>query len=314
MTTLSPEFESILEKYERAKINTYKVLELIGNDYTFQKFGADVADQHYRTIVNCGTMLTFEKEFTPHGHIYHLTHSNFCRERICPMCQFRKSEKTFAEMLKVTNLLEDRGYRFLHLVLTIPNVQGGVELEKGIKTLYKGFSKFYRKKQVKGAFKGILRCLEISYNYDNDTFHPHLHCLVVVNKSYFNDTKLYLSQDKIRALWTASCGFDESKPLQVFVRAMKHGDRVGVAEVCKYCVKPLELGEHDSKRDIQNISVIMTIAHTLKGTRFLQKYGVVKTAYNELFKDNDDLLDDECTNENEKVTLFWDSSRLKYGG
>ena len=315
---VSAEFESILEKYNKAKIKTYKVLELLGTDYTFNDYGADVINKHYQQLLNCGTVLTFAKEEVNGKKIYHLTHSNFCRQRICPMCQFRKSEKTFAEMLKVVEHLDEKGYRFLHLVLTIPNARGGRELIEGIKKLYKGFSRFLRKKQIERAFKGCLRCLEISYNYDNDTFHPHLHCLIAVNKSYFNDSKTYLSYDKIKQLWADSCGLDTTQGIfyQVFVRAMKQGDRVGVAEVCKYCVKPLDLESNDSfERETQNINVLLTLSHTLKGTRFLQKYGCVKDTYNELFRNNND--DDLCEELNsegmKKHTLFWNTNTMRYG-
>ena len=87
----------------------------------------------------------------------------------------------FAEVLRVVKLLEN-DYRFLHLVLTIPNSNDGNELVQAIRLLYKGFSFFMAYKSIRGAFKGVLRCLEISYNYESDSFHPHLHCLVAVNK------------------------------------------------------------------------------------------------------------------------------------
>ena len=111
MTTVSTEFESILEKYNRAKLNTYNVLELLGSDYTFNDYGSDVQNKHYEELLNCGTVLVFHKEQTTDKSIYHLTHSNFCRKRICPMCQFRKSEKTFAEMLKAkSSFVRARGF------------------------------------------------------------------------------------------------------------------------------------------------------------------------------------------------------------
>lgn len=312
MTTICNDFDSILEKYNKAKLNTYKVLELLGSDYTFTNYGADVVDKRYNEILNCGTVLTFTEEIKDKKSIYHLTGANFCRQRICPMCQFRKSEKTFAEMLKVVEYLEERNYRFLHLVLTIPNCKNGEELINGIKLLYKSFGKFIRNKQVKRAYKGILRCLEISYNYDTDEFHPHLHCLVVVNSSYFNDTKVYLSYDKITEIWTNSVGLGLPYPLQCSIRAMKKGDRSGVAEVCKYCVKPLDLGERSLERDIQNINVLLTLGHTLKGTRFLQKYGVVKEAYNILFKcDSSEYFEEVNANEH-KTTYFWNSQTLRF--
>lgn len=314
MPTVSTEFDSILDKYNNAKLNTYKVLELLGTDYTFNDFGSQQHNENYAKLVECGTVLTFSKECKNNTPIYHLTHSNFCRQRICPMCQFRKSQKAFAEALKVTDLLETQGYRFLHLVLTIPNCKGGTDLLNAINLLYKSFNKFYAYKDIKKAFKGALRCLEVSYNYDNDTFHPHLHTLIAVNGSYFNDSKIYLSYDKLRALWSKAVNLDCE--LQISVRAMKRGDKVGVAEVCKYCMKPLELDDERSPhKDMQNLTVLLTIWHTLKGVRFVQKYGVIKEAYKTLNLDNGEELQDEFITtdiEAQRLSLFWDSKHLKY--
>lgn len=329
METLSANFNSILLKYKKHKLQSYKVAELLGTDYTFNDLGADTLDSRYKALINCGTQLEFTKNLEGGKTVYHLKGANFCRQRCCPMCQFRRSEKMFAEVLRVVKHLERR-YRFIHLVLTIPNCTDGRELVEGIKLLYKGFSNLLAYKSVNGAFKGILRCLEVSYNYDNDTFHPHLHCLVAVNKSYFNDTKAYLSYDKLRALWSQSVfkavgqlpydfDFMAGCPelLQIHIGSINEGDVGGVAEVCKYCVKPLEFENetNDNIRDMQNKRILLTLWHTLKGVRFVQKYGVIRDAFRELRIDDDNLIDEESTEINApKLRLDWDFNELNYKG
>ncbi len=321
MTTLSKEFESILEKYEYHKRNTYKVAELLGGDYVVENFGRDV----YEKLVGCGTFLRFEKQQQEGGAVYHLKGANFCRQRLCPMCQFRRSEKMFAQMLEVVKYLEGE-YRFIHLVLTVPNQKFDYELLQAIKILYKGFSLFYAYKSIRRAFKGVLRCLEVSYNYETNTFHPHLHCLVAVNKSYFHDSKVYLSYDKLRELWSKSVYKANEKlgynapflssggPLQIHVGAIKQGDYSGVAEVCKYCVKPLELDKKGSEE--QNKRLLLNLWHNLKGTRFLQKYGVIKETFSLLYgSEADEIESEEEINKNKKgLFCEWDSFELKYRG
>ena len=307
-TEFTTDFIHILDKYEKQKENTYKVLELVGSNYVFENYGSDVHNRLYGTILNCGTQLQFTKTNENGAAVYHLTGANFCRQRICPMCQFRRAEKLFIQMFNVVKHLEGQ-YRFLHLVLTIPNCDTGGELVEGIKLLYASFSKFYKYKEVKQAFKGCLRCLEISYNYENNSFHPHLHCLIAVNNSYFNDTRVYLSYDKIRQLWTKACKAD--KPLQIYIRACKVGDYEGVAEVCKYSVKPLDLTKSDN--DIQNLTIVMTLFHTLKGMRFLQKYGVIKSTFSELYGCNDDeYVDDIRNGEHRRLFFRWDGAKMGY--
>lgn len=321
MATFSTEFSSILEKYKFHKLQTYAVTEILGTDYVFNDLGADTDGKRFRALIECGTQLHFSKNWENGKTVYHLTGANFCRQRVCPMCQFRKSEKTFAQFLQVVRALE-ADFRFLHLVLTIPNARTDEELTQGVKILYKGFSKLMVYKSIRKAFKGVLRCLEISYNYDTDTFHPHLHCLVVVNRSYFNDTKSYISLDKYREMWTKSVksalkslqlegGFADSPHLlQASVRAMKPGDYSGVAEVCKYCTKPLQL---DPERSEQNRRFLLVLMTTLKGTRFLQKYGVIKETFAELFGESEE---DETEAEQPEAarTVFveWDSLSQTY--
>jgi plasmid rolling circle replication initiator protein Rep len=323
MPTVSEEFNSILNKYKKHKLDTYKVLELLGTDYTFTDYGADTEDKRYTQLLNCGTFLQFKKRNENGIDIYHLTGANFCRQRICPMCQFRKSEKMFAQVLRVVKHLE-QDYRFLHLVLTIPNASDGVELQKAITILYKGFNTFLKYKKVRGAFKGVLRCLEISYNYSSYSFHPHLHCLVVVNKSSFNDSKTYLSYDVLRELWTKAVrstiaslpfGADFAKTdelLQIYIRACKVGDYSGVAEVCKYCLKPLDLDKTED--EYSNKRMLLTLWHTLKGKRFIQKYGVVKDTFKLLNCDDEDNLLDEELKEAVEINLTWNSDYQNYRG
>jgi hypothetical protein len=98
--------------------------------------------------------------------------------------------------------------------------------------------------------------------------------------------------------------------LQIHIGALKEGDYSGVAEVSKYCVKPLELD--DEARDSQNIRLLLTLWCTLKGTRFVQKYGVIADKWRELFGDDseegDSLQADEVT-ESERWFMWSDEQR-----
>ncbi len=290
-------------KYERAKINTYKVLELLGENYLFENYNTT---ELYIELLACGTYLQFVLEVGD-PQITHLVGANFCRNRICPMCQYRRSAKLFAQMQRVTEVMEEEGWRFLHLVLTVPNCNGGVDLVNTIKYLYASFSKFKNYKVTKRAYHGYMRALEISYNYDNDTFHPHLHCIVAVRNSYFNDSRIYLSYDNIVALWQKACKAD--KPYQISIGAIKAGDYKGVAEVCKYCIKPLDL---ERGEDWQNLRILTTLGYQLKGQRFLQKYGVIKDYFNQVIGND---LDTDIKDESKQMfeyTYNWDDINMRY--
>lgn len=252
------------------KLKPYEYFQGLLEEYADLMNWSDMfTDKDRIAMSECGEWLSFAEG---EGGALHLAAANFCRKRCCPMCMWRKSEKQFANCLAISEDLTAKGYRFLHLVLTVPNCEnGGAALSQAVKSLYAAFGRFWAYKRVKMAFKGVLRCLEVSYNYDNHTFHPHLHCLVAVKKSYFNDPRVYLKYDVIRELWSKAARSD--RLLQVNVRAIKDGDTMGFAEVSKYCIKPLELKKGN---ETENAYILYALVYTLKGTRFTQTYGVIK--------------------------------------
>lgn len=284
------DFDFLTNDFLDYKSFNNNVVELLKDDF--------LLDEVAEKINNCGDFLGFSLD--KNGE-YKLTSANFCRQRLCPMCQRRKSLKMYSNVLKVCDYLSQNDFRYIHLVLTVPNCSGGVKLQQCIRMLYKAFGKFYKYKEIQTAFKGCLRCLEISYNGIVGTFHPHLHCLIAVNKSYFN-SRYYLSYDRIQALWTKAYGSEQL--LQVSVGAIKGDYKKGVAEVCKYCVKPLNLKELDT---VSAQYVLRTIGLTLKGQRTLQTYGVIKEAFKHLKIDNEDNID------NIEVEQMFDNDLIYFG-
>lgn len=210
--------------------------------------------------------------------------ANFCRQRICPMCQRRRSLDVAANTRDIVNYLTERdGRKFLHLVLTVPNV-GLCNLDETITRMYKASSAMFRDKKLCRKFKGVMRCLEVSYNkrvgyIDGDVdggltiignaFHPHLHCLVSVGKSY-GSGKNYIRQDELLDLWRSYYG--DCKITQLHVSAVK--DFGAVSEVAKYCVKPLDLDLTDYELSV----VVEAIFGALHGRRLIQLFGDFREA------------------------------------
>lgn len=198
-------------------------------------------NKHYR-VSECGSFLEF-KRFVQDNSLK-LNRSNFCKVRLCPMCSWRRSLKTFGQVSKVMDYaLGQKDYRFIFLTLTCKNVYGE-ELSEQLDKLFHSFKKLTERKAVKQAVKGWFRALEVTHNLDGtskdyDTFHPHFHIILAVNKSYFTDKKYYLSHEKWTSLWK-SCLKVDYTPI-VDVRAFKTGKKShvskSVAESAKYAVK-----------------------------------------------------------------------------
>lgn len=135
--------------------------------------------------------------------------------------------------------------------------------------------------------------------------------LVAVRKSYFNDTKYYLKHDYLRTLWAQACG--SRQLFQVSVQAVKAGDWQGVAEVTKYCVKPF-----DYAADVESgLAIVEALGYTLKGRRFLQKYGVLQKYYKEAAAAVPDVLDvsgEESMEQMFDFALIWDGEKYVVEG
>ncbi len=256
---------------ELADIKKYKLLSF--ETAEAMQYSLTLPDKA-KTVFFCGTLLGFDSDRK-------LISANFCRERFCPMCQRRKALRTYANISRMSEALNAE-YSFLHVVLTVRNVYG-IDLSDCIDKLYKSSSKMFRFPRFKQGIKGVLRCLEVSYNADNNTYHPHLHCLCCVRKSYFT-SRYYLKQSELREMWAEALGVNYLPEVSV-----QKCDEGAIAEVAKYCVKPLKL---DLPVELRS-RVLDTLNRALKSRRLLQTYGIVKDTVKALkinFEDDVDLL------------------------
>ena len=172
---------------------------------------------------------------------YKLYHANFCRDRLCPMCSWRRSYKIFGQVSQIMNLLGNN-YRYIFLTLTVPNCESS-ELNKLIDDMVKGWHRLINRKVFKSAVKGFFRALEVTRNKKTGTYHPHFHVVIAVESHYFKDER-YIKHDEWLHLWQMSMKDDTIT--QVDVRTMKNkktGEVSGealasaVAETAKYAVK-----------------------------------------------------------------------------
>lgn len=232
--------------------------------------------------------------------------ANFCRQRLCPLCQKRRSMKTYADFDKIMSDLSD--FNFLHLVLTVPNCSAE-ELQTVCDRMQISSSRLFRYGDIKRAFKGIARCLEITHNTKNGTYHPHFHCMVAVNKSYAT-SRDYVKQKNIKALWTSfySCSafadvdnvtddvialhssLYRDRGFQVYI---SKADKGALPEIAKYCVKPLSIDLEGAEL----CRVIEEMFPTLHGRRLIQTYGVIRESAHKLKITFDDESADTVTDE-----------------
>ena len=231
-------------------------------------------------VAQCGTLLEWQPVLPaePNGapargsvgsleeqKHYKLTNANFCRDRLCPMCAWRRSYKIFGQVSRVMNYITSEyknSYDFIFVTLTVPNCPAD-ELDKTIDKLLKSYDRLVHYKRVKRAIKGFFRALEVTRNNDPTsksfgTFHPHIHVVFVVDNKYFKGAD-YIKRDDWLLMWQKAT--KDPTITQVDVRKAGKKKKAGqteeqalasaVAEIAKYAVKGSDfLGKMDKDGNV----------------------------------------------------------------
>lgn len=235
---------------------------------------------------DCGTYLEFK--YYPSLKKRKLIGANFCKVRLCPMCTKRRSRKIYAQSYKVMQVASQK-YEFIFLTLTQKNVSADELKEELDKVLY-GFKKFMLKTEMKKAVKGWFRGLEITHNTDRksksyDTYHPHIHMILAVNKSYFT-SRDYINQKRFRELWQESLGIDYEPMVNVkrFKASNQKEIEKSLAETSKYTVEKDDfLLEDDYEMTDKTVA---TLDKALAYRRLVAWGGVLKKIHKELNLDD----------------------------
>lgn len=191
-----------------------------------------ISPQNFDRILSCGTYLEFYADRSL--EVKKLNKANFCGNRFCPLCSWRKARKdAFTILILMEYLKQEHNLDFIMLTLTAPNVSGE-NLKSEITRYNKCFRFLTRRKEFKALSKGYVRKLEVTYNAKRDDFHPHFHVIIAVKKSYFT-SKEYLSKKRWLALWREVMNDDSIT--QVDVRKVNTDDTKAISEIAKYSAK-----------------------------------------------------------------------------
>jgi plasmid rolling circle replication initiator protein Rep len=272
-------------------------------------------DKAYK-VAGCGSFLEFG--VCPDGHGKWLKGAHFCKDRVCSMCIWRKSLFMFAQFLLVAHKLLELYPKtiFLFQTLTLRNCVPE-DLSNTLTHLNKSFRRYLSYKRVKAAFKGVFRTLETTYNPLSDTFHPHIHSIVAVNKHYFA-SRDYITHEELQQLWRKAlqvdydpdCDIRRVKPkkknvstvaeeIQLMDKAlMEDALAAGGAEVAKYSTKVGDIVNPKIKPDDslemvrakialrenpqKQAEILDYLMKGISGRRFISYTGIFREAYQAL--------------------------------
>lgn len=261
-------------KWDLHKQNNLKLVELYKQAIKINP--SVISPKRLQDLADCASQLEYLQDAEGNKKLYK---TYFCRVRLCPMCQWRRSLKLFSQVSKITDYINQQNddVRYLFITLTQKNCCGS-ELVQEINKINKSFSLLVDKtKRVQPATKfkkmllGYIKSTEVTYNPKTKTYHPHLHCIFAVQGEYFNKAN-YINKNSWRAIWADLLKVDYLP--QINVQAIKPArQQKAVAELAKY---PAKVSSILNLPQTQAVQVIIDLTTLCYKRRFVAFGGIFK--------------------------------------
>jgi len=268
-------------------------------------------------IKQCSRLLAFNLRVQEDGSFRLKLHTaHFCHVRHCAICQWRKSLMWRARFLKaLPEAIRDYPkHRFIFLTLTVKNCPIG-ELRATINHMNQSWKRMSQRKIFPAV--GWVKSVEVTRSQD-DSAHPHFHCLMMVKPSYFSTG--YLSQAEWTDLWKGVLRVSYTPIVNIKVVKDKKGDRSlsesglvpvhAILETLKYTVKPQDLvgaGNSDPAVQMSNAEWLEQLTLQLRNTKAVAVGGIFKNYLSE--EEPEDLIGTD----EEEVSLSQEDIEIWFG-
>ena len=240
-------------------------------------------------IDSCGTFIEISNG---NDGIERITRANFCRDRLCSICAWRRQARFLATTepaLRKIDIETSGKAQYIFLTLTVKNC-AGAQLKETISTIMKAWDRLYKRKPFAGLSLGCIRSCEVTYNQVTKTYHPHIHALVLVKNEYFQVGN-YINENQLSAIWQHCLGCDYLPITNISAVKQRNAGQSAIVsaslEVMKYSLK--------TKDYAISPEVTETLFFALHSRRLISFSGVIAQARKELkFADiyEDTLIDD----------------------
>lgn len=262
--------EKILQDTKKGKPVPWRPKKIKGLKVadSFQRLGYDKKAMRIRF---CGSALAFLKNLETGEK--KLQSADFCKERLCPMCQWRKSMKVFHQVSKVMDRAEKENKNVipLFLTLTLKNCYGD-DLSATLDMIFQGWYQLTKHRKINRIVQGWFRALEVTYNKEDDTFHPHIHAIILVDKSYFKGPDYMETTDWVQ-MWRTALKLDYDPVCDIRKVKNGKGKHKAVAEVAKYTLKDSDFIFDDNELTDKLVEVL---SNSLRGRRLFAFGGLLK--------------------------------------
>lgn len=208
--------------------------------------------------------------------------AQFCRQRHCPVCQWRRSLRWKAKAHQAIPRVVEAypKHRWLFVTLTLKNCAIG-ELRETLTWVNESFKRLTKLKEFPAI--GWIKSVEVTRGKDGSA-HPHLHILMLVPPSYFKGDN-YLSQQRWCELWQQCLRVDYKPILDIQAIKKDLSPHFIIPEILKYQCK-----ESDLTADCE---WFLELTRQLKNTRAVAVGGVLRDYMKALEDDPNDLIGKE---------------------
>lgn len=176
----------------------------------------------------------------------HRISCDFCHDRFCRPCANARASVA-ARNLK--QYLKDEPHRFLTLTIKSNEEPLATLLDR----LAKSFQKLRRTSLWRHAVRGGAAFLEITWNAERRSWHPHLHCVIEGS---------YLRQNELADLWNLITG----DSCIVHIRLIRNADAT-IGYVTKYAAKPM------STTFLRDAARLLEAVRAMAGRKMITTFG-----------------------------------------
>lgn len=228
------------------------------NDKVLPWMRKHLSDESYAAMEHCGDYLVFLEDATRENR--KLDIGFFCKQRLCSGCAWRSAVRSAQCVAAIAQSLTDDGKIMLMVTLTVPNVPAE-ELRSTVQHIGRSWTRLLKRHRY-AAWADNVRKIEITYNRKMNTYHPHMHCVVFVPKSYFG--KRYISHAQLLDDWRAVTGQPEITQVDVR-RCRDRGTTNAILEVAKYSAKASDYAQSEEVLDTMYTALHHTRTMTYAG-------------------------------------------------
>lgn len=167
-----------------------------------------------------------------------VTEARYCRDRLCPVCNWRLSIKRYGQMTQLMSALFNAYPEVTYSLITLTVRNTAPEhLDETLQAMQRAWCGVRQQRWARTELIGWARSIEVTYNSVNNTLHPHYHILAMTYKKS--------SADRVIDTWITQA----RKQDLVVSYAAQHCDNIiekhtegaslagAVCEVYKYMVK-----------------------------------------------------------------------------